>query len=126
MNLLKTWAFHNLVAHPVMEALRWIGLRQLGVWVHDATIPVKQDAFYFQKEPLEVSVDLLWFINRVPNLTLRPSPSPPKFRSFLAIEFFEKWVSSRHARGETVVLHHAKLLIEKDVVYWLVSVTSSK
>lgn len=33
------WAIHNLVGHPLMQLLSWLGLRSWGLWVHDATIP---------------------------------------------------------------------------------------
>lgn len=33
------WAFHNLVAHPAMQVLTWLGRRDLGLRVHDATVP---------------------------------------------------------------------------------------
>ena len=33
------WAFHNLVAHPVMQVLVWLGFRRAGLWVHDMTVP---------------------------------------------------------------------------------------
>lgn len=33
------WAFHNLVAHPLMQILVWIGFRRAGLWVHDVTVP---------------------------------------------------------------------------------------
>jgi hypothetical protein len=35
----RAWAVHNLVGHPLMQALAWLGLRELGLWVHDATVP---------------------------------------------------------------------------------------
>jgi hypothetical protein len=33
------WAFHNLIAHPLMEILNWVGLSSLGDRIHSATIP---------------------------------------------------------------------------------------
>lgn len=33
------WAFHNLIAHPLLQVLTWFGARQLGLRVHDATVP---------------------------------------------------------------------------------------
>ncbi len=33
------WALHNLVAHPIMEVLSWIGLAEVGDRLHDATVP---------------------------------------------------------------------------------------
>ena len=33
------WAFHNLVGHPVMQFLAWIGRGRAGVRFHDWTTP---------------------------------------------------------------------------------------
>lgn len=33
------WAFHNLVAHPAMQLLAFLGMGKLGVKIHDLTIP---------------------------------------------------------------------------------------
>lgn len=33
------WAFHNLVAHPALQVLTWLGLRELGQRLHDMTVP---------------------------------------------------------------------------------------
>jgi hypothetical protein len=33
------WAVHNLVGHPLMQILVWLGARRLGLAVHDATVP---------------------------------------------------------------------------------------
>jgi hypothetical protein len=33
------WAIHNIIAHPLMELLGWIGLRRAGNWLHDKTVP---------------------------------------------------------------------------------------
>lgn len=33
------WAFHNIVAHPVMQVLSWLRFYKTAIWVHDATIP---------------------------------------------------------------------------------------
>ena len=35
----KNWPIHNLIGHPLMEILGWIGLRRLGIAIHDATVP---------------------------------------------------------------------------------------
>jgi hypothetical protein len=34
------WAFHNLIAHPLMQALAFVGAYRLAMRVHDATIPM--------------------------------------------------------------------------------------
>ncbi len=36
---MRTWTFHNIVAHPLMQVLRLVGCNKAGRWVHDATIP---------------------------------------------------------------------------------------
>lgn len=33
------WAMHNILAHPAMQVLAWMGKGKLGVWLHDATTP---------------------------------------------------------------------------------------
>lgn len=33
------WAFHNIIAHPLMQLLVWLGFRRAGLWVHDVTVP---------------------------------------------------------------------------------------
>jgi hypothetical protein len=33
------WAVHNLVGHPLMQLLAWLGMTRLGLRVHDATVP---------------------------------------------------------------------------------------
>jgi hypothetical protein len=33
------WAFHNLIAHPLMQILAFFGLTKLGLKIHDSTIP---------------------------------------------------------------------------------------
>ena len=35
----QAWAFHNLVAHPLLQVLAWLGMHKLGFRIHDATIP---------------------------------------------------------------------------------------
>jgi hypothetical protein len=35
----NAWAFHNLVAHPVMQIMVWLGFRKLAIRLHDATVP---------------------------------------------------------------------------------------
>jgi hypothetical protein len=32
-------AVHNIIAHPLMEVLSWVGLSKLGERLHDATLP---------------------------------------------------------------------------------------
>ncbi len=34
------WAFHNVVGHPLMQFLAWIGMGRLAIILHDATTPV--------------------------------------------------------------------------------------
>jgi hypothetical protein len=33
------WAVHNLIGHPLMQVLSWLGLPKLGIRVHDVTAP---------------------------------------------------------------------------------------
>ena len=33
------WAFHNLVAPPLMQVLVWLGFTRAGLWLHDVTVP---------------------------------------------------------------------------------------
>jgi hypothetical protein len=35
----KNYAFHNIVAHPLMQILQWIGKSDLADKVHDRTLP---------------------------------------------------------------------------------------
>lgn len=34
-----SWAFHNLVAHPVMQLIAFFGFTKAAMWVHDKTVP---------------------------------------------------------------------------------------
>jgi len=33
------WAIHNLIGHPLMQIMSWLGYPKLGVQIHDATAP---------------------------------------------------------------------------------------
>lgn len=33
------WAFHNVVAHPLVQVLAWFGMTRRAVWLHDITTP---------------------------------------------------------------------------------------
>ncbi len=35
----SSWALHNLVGHPLLQLLAWVGHTPLGLRVHDATVP---------------------------------------------------------------------------------------
>tara|TARA_B100000035_G_scaffold81863_1_gene68647 strand:- start:296 stop:505 length:210 start_codon:yes stop_codon:yes gene_type:complete len=37
--LFRNMAFHNIVAHPLMEILNWAGKNELANKVHDNTLP---------------------------------------------------------------------------------------
>jgi len=37
--IFKTYAFHNIVAHPLMEFLNWAGKEKLANKIHDQTLP---------------------------------------------------------------------------------------
>ena len=33
------WAVHNLLAHPLMQIMVWLGFRRQALWLHDITVP---------------------------------------------------------------------------------------
>lgn len=33
------WAFHNLIAHPLMQLMVWCGFTKQAIWLHDVTVP---------------------------------------------------------------------------------------
>ncbi len=33
------WAIHNLVGHPGLQVLAWLGMPKLGMRLHDVTVP---------------------------------------------------------------------------------------
>src|SRR5262245_23852493 len=35
----NAWAFHNVVAHPLMQVLVWLGFKKAAIRLHDATVP---------------------------------------------------------------------------------------
>lgn len=35
----NAWAFHNLVAHPLMQLMVWLGFKRQAIRLHDATVP---------------------------------------------------------------------------------------
>ena len=37
--VLKTWAFHNLVAHPVSQIVIMFGCKKLSYQIHDYCLP---------------------------------------------------------------------------------------
>ena len=37
--LFKNMAFHNIIAHPLMEILSWVGKNELANKIHDNTLP---------------------------------------------------------------------------------------
>ena len=36
------WSAHNMLGHPLMQVLAWLGRPRLGVWVHEVTTPRPQ------------------------------------------------------------------------------------
>lgn len=40
----RAWLVHNLVGHPAMQILVLLGMRRLGLLVHDATVPMPRGA----------------------------------------------------------------------------------
>lgn len=37
--LKNSWAVHNLIGHPLMQILAWLGLHDAAIRVHDRTVP---------------------------------------------------------------------------------------
>ena len=37
------WTFHNLIAHPLSEVAYLLGKEELSEFIHDSTIPDKED-----------------------------------------------------------------------------------
>lgn len=37
--LYKNWHVHNLIAHPLMQLMAYVGLEDMGNRLHDATFP---------------------------------------------------------------------------------------
>jgi len=37
------YSLHNIVGHPLMEILNVLGFHAAGNWVHDATLPRKEE-----------------------------------------------------------------------------------
>lgn len=35
----NAWAFHNLVAHPMMQIMVWLGFKRVAIALHDKTVP---------------------------------------------------------------------------------------
>lgn len=36
------WVIHNLIGHPAMQILSWLGKSKAALWIHDKTIPIPQ------------------------------------------------------------------------------------
>tara|TARA_Y100001970_G_C14248759_1_gene870230 strand:- start:3238 stop:3447 length:210 start_codon:yes stop_codon:yes gene_type:complete len=39
--IIRNMAFHNIVAHPLMQILSWVGKNELANRIHDNTLPKK-------------------------------------------------------------------------------------
>lgn len=39
----NAWAFHNIVAHPIVQILSWLGFKKEAVRFHDYTTPKPRD-----------------------------------------------------------------------------------
>ena len=39
----NAWAYHNFIAHPIVQILAWLGLKKQAVWYHDYTTPMPRD-----------------------------------------------------------------------------------
>lgn len=35
----NAWVVHNLIGHPVMQLLAFLGLKRHAIWFHDVTTP---------------------------------------------------------------------------------------
>lgn len=35
----NAWAFHNVVTHPLMQVLVWLGFKKAAIRLHDRTVP---------------------------------------------------------------------------------------
>ena len=40
------YTLHNMIGHPVMELCFLLGLKKLGAWVHDSTLPKEWEKDY--------------------------------------------------------------------------------
>jgi hypothetical protein len=40
----SAWAFHNLVGHPVLQVLAWLGFKKAAIRFHDYTTPTPRGA----------------------------------------------------------------------------------
>lgn len=36
---IRSWAIHNLFGHPLMQIFMWLGFPQIGINIHDTTMP---------------------------------------------------------------------------------------
>lgn len=39
----NAWAFHNVVAHPLMQIMVWLGFKKQAIRLHDNTAPQPRD-----------------------------------------------------------------------------------
>tara|TARA_Y200000002_G_scaffold214302_1_gene176873 strand:+ start:1447 stop:1656 length:210 start_codon:yes stop_codon:yes gene_type:complete len=39
--IVRNMAFHNIIAHPLMQILSWVGKNELANRIHDNTLPKK-------------------------------------------------------------------------------------
>ncbi|MGZ8924504.1 MAG: hypothetical protein ACXW2E_01340 [Nitrososphaeraceae archaeon] len=46
----NAWVIHNIVAHPLMQFLAWLGLYKQAIWVHDVTVPKPIDIKQIKKD----------------------------------------------------------------------------
>ena len=37
------YSLHNIVGHPLMEIFNILGFHEAGNWIHDATLPKKEE-----------------------------------------------------------------------------------
>lgn len=44
MKIFRNWGVHNVLAHPLMQMLAWLGMPVAALRVHDATLPQAQES----------------------------------------------------------------------------------
>ena len=54
MNYFRNFAFHNIIGHPLMQILMWVGKNDLAKKVHDNTLP----EINCEKENIEANTEL--------------------------------------------------------------------
>lgn len=37
--MIRSWGFHNLIAHPLMQIFMWLGMPRAAESIHSSTLP---------------------------------------------------------------------------------------